>query len=441
MHTVFLNPRKIVTSLLAASVAVGYSCSSAEASDTETTLSTPTQGSSQAEPVTIDLLFPGLPFYLDALPATYTDEFTSETGVSVELIQTGEDYVEVDQRIASDIAAGDTADIALVGLGSLRSYAEAGVAQPLDDYLVDTQRFDVADIPEAVLDLGAFDGTRYAIPYVASSLIMYYNADLFEQAGLDPADPPDTYSELRAASEALFEAEVTDSPVAFEADGDNWRFQNLVASAGGTLMNDDESELTLTSPEVTDTLDFWQKMAADGLFTETGDSAEIFLRGDAAIIFHSSARTTTLGGQAAFEVRTAVLPIPDDGTRALPPAGAALMMLTDDPERQAAAWTAMSQLLSPEGVTTIVSQTGYVPLNRAAIEDPTLLGELLEREPLRQPAIEQSESYIPWYQFPGSHNVEINSILQEQVQRVLRDQGSATDAMTAAEDAIAPLLP
>ena len=42
------------------------------------------------------------------------------------------------------------------------------------------------------LKLGVLDGKTYALPYTISTPILFYNADLFKAAGLDPQRPPQT---------------------------------------------------------------------------------------------------------------------------------------------------------------------------------------------------------------------------------------------------------
>jgi multiple sugar transport system substrate-binding protein len=46
-------------------------------------------------------------------------------------------------------------------------------------------------------------GKAYAIPWMLGTRVLYVNDDLLRRAGLDPATPPATWAELRAAAEAI----------------------------------------------------------------------------------------------------------------------------------------------------------------------------------------------------------------------------------------------
>ena len=48
-----------------------------------------------------------------------------------------------------------------------------------------------------------YEGEPYGVPFETDVRVLYYNKTLFEQAGLDPENPPQTWEELEAAADAL----------------------------------------------------------------------------------------------------------------------------------------------------------------------------------------------------------------------------------------------
>lgn len=55
-----------------------------------------------------------------------------------------------------------------------------------------------------MLQAGQYDGKQYMITCGGSTIMLWYNTELFEQAGLDPENPPKTWDEFKgAACEAL----------------------------------------------------------------------------------------------------------------------------------------------------------------------------------------------------------------------------------------------
>ena len=57
-------------------------------------------------------------------------------------------------------------------------------------------------LPQAA-KLGQVDGHQYGGPYTFSTPTLFYNGDIFKAAGLDPAQPPTTWDQVRQAAQAI----------------------------------------------------------------------------------------------------------------------------------------------------------------------------------------------------------------------------------------------
>ncbi len=62
---------------------------------------------------------------------------------------------------------------------------------------------DADDYFETPLSSNVFNGQTYGVPQVTDALSLLYNKSLFEEAGLDPENPPQTWDEVQTAAEAL----------------------------------------------------------------------------------------------------------------------------------------------------------------------------------------------------------------------------------------------
>lgn len=389
---------------------------------------------------TVEVVYPGNPFLVKSIQETLDDAFQKKTGITVKLVETGTNYTDVQQRVTNDIAAGHRSDLIVTTYSGIRTYAEQGIAANLDSFVSDDS-FQKSQFESKVLDLGRRDGKTYALPYGTSSLVLYYNEDVFKKAGI--SSPPSTYDELTADAAKVVSSGAAANGLVMNADGDNWRLQNILATAGASYMNADETELTLSNKESLGVLQTYYDMAKNHSLT-TGTDADVtdmFRRGDAGMILHSSGNLATITHGVTFDAKTAMVPIPSGGTRTLPPAGPALVMAAHSAQQQAATWQVMEELVSPEGSTTLTKNTGYVPLNKKAIADPELLGAVLKDEPNRQPAIEESANYTSWYAWPGTNGVRINSILANDFNAILAATKTPDAAMMDAADQIKPLLP
>ncbi|MEZ4867237.1 MAG: extracellular solute-binding protein [Caldilineaceae bacterium] len=78
--------------------------------------------------------------------------------------------------------------------GPFKLAGPAGFLLPLNDYidnpeLLNKERFNLADWPQALLDLFTIDGKLYEFPQEASTLMFYYRTDLLEKYGIEPPGP------------------------------------------------------------------------------------------------------------------------------------------------------------------------------------------------------------------------------------------------------------
>ncbi len=102
-------------------------------------------------------------------------------------------------QLYTAIAAGDAPDAAMVKVNALPRLVEMGALEPIDDRLSSWEGKD--DILPNLFDLtAAADGTHYYMPIQYVVLYLYYRADMFEEAGLQP---PKTCDEFRAAAKTL----------------------------------------------------------------------------------------------------------------------------------------------------------------------------------------------------------------------------------------------
>lgn len=125
--------------------------------------------------------------------------------VTVEFEPQGVDDENYKTKIALDLQSGEGADI--IGMDGIwvGEFAEAGYIKPLSDVGGDAVDGWVGwdQIPEAVQNAVSFDGDRYGVPQGADGRVLYYNKDLFEQAGL-PADwQPESWDDVLEAGTAL----------------------------------------------------------------------------------------------------------------------------------------------------------------------------------------------------------------------------------------------
>ena len=101
-------------------------------------------------------------------------------------------------RIQADIVAGQPVDLSQMTFAALGFATENLGAQPLEDIVpaAELSAHFTGMVPNG-LELGRLGGKTYGLAYTFSTPVLFYNADLFKKAGLDPNTPPTTWAELK----------------------------------------------------------------------------------------------------------------------------------------------------------------------------------------------------------------------------------------------------
>ena len=368
--------------------------------------------------------------------------YTQRTGITVTPINTGgPSYESVDQRVQSDLAAGHTDAVAMIGLNSLDNYVSAGRCVALDA-LAHQAGYDTSQLYPTMLDLGTRDSQLYGMPHSVSTLLMFYNADAFRKAGLDPDKPPTTFSELQNAAKALVSAGLRYGATFKNDASGNWCFQNFLRSRGGTMAGPDGKTPTFNQSAGVAVLDYWTKLFAAGLGkTMTGTEMNAaFGRGDLGIMLNSSSYVKTILDGSKFDVRAAPMPIPDGGQRKCVAGGDLLVILTRDAAQQKSAFDAISELVGPAGITTLVKATGYTAVNQVAATQPAYLKTFLDSNPLFAANTAQIDDLVPWFGWPGQHAAEIEKAIDQQITLALRGSTTPQAALDAAASRAKNLL-
>jgi len=149
-------------------------------------------GTASAEEVTISVMRHGYPVearaFLEKAAAAFNEV---RPDVKVEVLDA--DTNTFQDRIMIWISGGQEPDLFLTPVVAFGDLMSLNAILPLDD-IIDQELED--DIPQAVWNVYRKDGVTYGIPGLATGVGLWYNKELFEQAGLDPEAPPTTWDDL-----------------------------------------------------------------------------------------------------------------------------------------------------------------------------------------------------------------------------------------------------
>lgn len=203
-----------------------------------------------------------------------------------------------------------------------------------------------------------------------------------------------------------------------------WMFQTLLLQHKGRMMKEDESDIAFDGPEGLATLRYHERFVAEtGVpALNTNSAQQAFVAGRLGAFHWTTAvvRNFIQSVGRNFELKTTTLAIvPGIPDSQLATGGACGMLTTRDAVRREAAWKFLRFAIGPEGQALMVQNSGYVPCNQIAIDDPRWLGQFYRDNPLFRPATEQAGKMAPWYAFQGPNGVRITQEITNNIARVI----------------------
>ncbi len=363
----------------------------------------------------------------DAAAKLARDFEATHPDITVKDVSQAGEYIDLLQKMNADMAAGKQPPDVLIGGYNFLNYIAAELKPVPMDQLGGAEAQAVFDrYDPSVLKLGAVNGQQIGLPFALSNIVMYYNADLFKAAGLDPNNPPKTWDEVTAQGMTL--KEKTGKYAIAIQKVDNWPDQALIFSNGGQLLSADQKCVAFNNPQAVEAYQMWAKLHSDGLAPKITDEEAnaSFTAGNLGMWITTIFRLGTFRSQTTFDLGVAPLPAFDGKPTALPGGGAAIMVFAKDPAKQKAAWELAKYLTSQEAMASW-TKTGY--LNVIKAEVPVAKGQ--------EVAYEQRARAVPWLSWPGgSKGLEIDrNFLSERTKIIYGDEDAKTGLDKAAADA------
>ena len=368
--------------------------------------------------------------------------------IKIEIVDVGS--TEIHARIQADLIAGDTpVDIIQIVFDSLDFAINNYGATPLEDIAPPDELAEhLAGYDYAVGNMVRIGETLYGLPYVFSTPILFYNATLFEQAGLDPDSPPSTWEELEQYALQIVNNTGAEGFSTGAFGGNDWLLQSLIRSNGGRILSDDRTTLHWGDAEAAETMQVFRNLVISGAMPNTGadtwGSLEYFMGGNLGMYLITDAMQPMFIESAnalGFELRSAIMP--SFGSRPTVPgnSGSALLITAQGTERQQAAWKFMRHVTSDFGYTIITPIMGYVPLRPAITQQGGILYEWVQENPLAQPNIAQLPYLSPWESFPGNNWFQIETLFLETATRAVFFDGDIAEIMRDGQAQAQALMP
>ena len=292
----------------------------------------------------------------------------------------------------------------------------------------------------AFLANGRIAGHTWGVPFQRSTIVLYWNKQAFESAGLDPAHAPATWAEHADAATKLTKQGERWGTLIPATGFSYWLFQALVTEAGGTLANAEGTETDFDSPATRAALAYWldlqaRKATPPGL-VEWGTTPRDFLEGRAGMIWTTTGNLSNIRNNAKFPFGVAMLPA---GTRRGSPTGGGNFVLfaAANPDQRRAALGFLRWVTSPERAAQWGIDTGYVAVRPDAWET-TRMKEHVAGFPAAAIARDQLQYAVP--ELSTHDNQRVTQALNDGLEAALTARKPPGLALADAQAAATRLL-
>ena len=211
------------------------------------------------------------------------------------------------------------------------------------------------------------DGKHYQLPWKSNPVMIFYNKDLFAQAGLDPESPKlSTYDDFLATSQQLVSSGASQAAIWPAPTSEFFQpwfdFYPLFAAQSGGKQLIEDGKADFTGAAGTDVANFWRQMYAERLAPNEVYKGDAFAEGKAAMAIVGPWAVSVYGDK----VNWGVVPVPT--ASGMPAAevhtfsDAKNVAMFSACENRATAWEVMRFATSEDQDGKLLATTGQMPL-------------------------------------------------------------------------------
>jgi multiple sugar transport system substrate-binding protein len=300
-----------------------------------------------------------------------------EPGAEVQLVEAS-DRQDLLARLSTSFAGGDPFDVFLINYRFYGQFAAKGVLEPLGPRVESSDAFSLDDFYPQPVEAFRWRGEVTCLPQNVSSLVVYYNRDLFRLRDVPEPEAGWTFQELveRATQLTLDESGEPVTPVdpssgapgprpavfGLGVEPSIIRLAPFVWSAGGELVDDERrpTRFVLDRPASREALqqfiDLYSRyrVVPSDQDREAEDDESRFANGRLAMLLSSRRSTPTFRTIQDFDWDVAPLPVVGE------PAGilhSDAYCMASASSRKDATWSFIEFALGPEG-QRVVARTG-----------------------------------------------------------------------------------
>ncbi len=278
-------------------------------------------------------------------------------------------FADLKPEVIKAISAGAVPDIFMVDNPDNSSFAAMGALADITSQVTAWGGKDKYQYFDGPWNSTVYNGRNYGIPQNSNTIVLFWNKDLFAQAGLDPNSPPQTWADLRRDAETITEKVPNVKGLGFSAvKSEEGTFQVLpfIQMAGGDIEH-------LDSPGSIAGLSFLTDLFKNGWVPQSvlnsGQSQvmALFTSGDIGMTIDGPWDLSSLSG-VKFKWGVALLPPMDQGGKRSSALGGENFSIMKGSKNVDQAWNFIAWTQRPEIVEQLYVRGHRLPSREDVIQ-------------------------------------------------------------------------
>ncbi len=155
-------------------------------------------------------------------------------------------------KLQTQMAGGMAPDVTGMVTMYSQQYIRQGSLMPLDDWFTREPDVQVDDFWPAMMKAYQWKGKNYALPYDASTMLIFYNKKHFDEAGVPHPTGEWTWDEFLAANQKLTKP----GQWGFQLPNWDWNIDAWLSTNGARFISEDTTKCLLDTPQAIETVQF-----------------------------------------------------------------------------------------------------------------------------------------------------------------------------------------
>ncbi len=296
----------------------------------------------------------------------FATKYQEKTGIKLEVQVVS--WNDIDQQSSTMVQNGNPPDI--LNLNVYASYAADNLLYSADEVLSSNVKSDLLD---AFVKSGTYSGKLYGMPDLSSARALFYNKDLFTQAGI--AAPPKTWQEFTddAKKISALGGDTVGYAMPLGPEESQAEFSIWLVNNGGDWKSG--GKWSINSDKNLATLQFLKKLAVDDKVTQnnpgktnrTDGAFALFKSGKAGMVVGFS--PLAAGLDTDKKVNYGIAPMPTNGGLAPQTYGVTDYLMAFKKNGNQDAVKAFYDLYySPDQVNTFIKAEGFLPVTKSGLQ-------------------------------------------------------------------------